>query len=79
MRAEIICSVTLAAIPTRRGANAGKRRLKGHSTQPTVLTRGKGTHKLDAFLATLSPRQAQQIRASTDSVFWDDVPTYPDF
>ena len=36
-------------------------------------------HKLDAFLATLSPRQAQQIRASTDSVFWDDVPTYPDF
>ena len=36
-------------------------------------------HQLDAFLATLSPRQAQQIRASTDSVFWDDVPTDPDF
>ena len=26
-------------------------------------------HKLEAFLATLSPRQAQQVRASTDSVF----------
>ncbi|MDA2924929.1 hypothetical protein MYX65_09800 [Acidobacteria bacterium AH-259-L09] len=36
-------------------------------------------HKLEAFLASLSPRQAQEIRASTDSVFWDDVPTYPDF
>jgi hypothetical protein len=33
-------------------------------------------HKLEAFLATLSPRQAQQVRASTDSVFWDDVPIY---
>jgi hypothetical protein len=33
-------------------------------------------HKLEAFLATLSPRQAQQVRASTDAVFWDDVPVY---
>ena len=36
-------------------------------------------HKLETFMASLSPRQAQEIRASTDSVFWDDVPTYPDF
>ena len=34
-------------------------------------------HKLEAFLATLSPRQAQPVRASSDSVFWDDVPVYP--
>jgi hypothetical protein len=33
-------------------------------------------HKLEAFLATLSPRQQQQVRASTNSVFWDDVPVY---
>ncbi len=33
-------------------------------------------HKLEAFLASLTPKQAQQIRASTDSVFWDDVPLY---
>ena len=31
-------------------------------------------HKLEAFMAFLSPRQAQQIRASADSVFWGDVP-----
>jgi hypothetical protein len=31
-------------------------------------------HKLEAFLAPLSPRQAQKVRASTDPVFWDDVP-----
>jgi len=35
-------------------------------------------HKLEAFLASLTPRQAQQIRASTDSIFWDDVPVFPD-
>ena len=33
-------------------------------------------HKLNSFLATLSPGQRQQVRASTDSVFWDDVPVY---
>jgi hypothetical protein len=27
-------------------------------------------------MASLSPRQAQEIRASTDSVFWDDVPVW---
>jgi len=32
--------------------------------------------KLEAFLATLPPKQAQQVRASTDSVFWDDVRVY---
>ena len=33
-------------------------------------------HKLATFMASLSPRQAQEIRASTDSVFWDDVPVW---
>ena len=33
-------------------------------------------HKLDSFLATLSPRRRQQVRASTDSVFWDEVPVH---
>jgi hypothetical protein len=32
--------------------------------------------KLEAFLASLTPQQAQQIRASTDSIFWDDVPVF---
>lgn len=32
--------------------------------------------KLEAFLATLSPRQAQQLQASSDSLFWDDVPVW---
>jgi hypothetical protein len=34
--------------------------------------------KLETFLASLTPRQAQQIRASTDSIFWDDVPLFRD-
>ena len=33
-------------------------------------------HKLETFMASLSPRQAQEVRASTDSVFWDDVPVW---
>jgi hypothetical protein len=33
-------------------------------------------HTLEAFLATLSPRRRQQVRPSTDSVFWDEVPAY---
>lgn len=36
-------------------------------------------HKLEAFLATLSPQQARLVRASSQSIFWDDLPTYPDF
>ena len=35
-------------------------------------------HKLETFMASLSPRQAQEIRASTDLVFWDDVPVWND-
>ena len=35
-------------------------------------------HKLEAFLATLSPTQAQQVRVSTDSIFWDDLPVFED-
>ena len=31
-------------------------------------------HKLEAFLSTPSPPQRRQVRASTESVFWDDVP-----
>ena len=33
-------------------------------------------HKLETFVASLSPRQAQEIRAYTDAVFWDDVPVW---
>ena len=33
--------------------------------------------KLERFLAQLSPRQAQAIRASSDSLFWDEVPDWP--
>ena len=32
--------------------------------------------KLEGLLASLTPRQAQQIRASTDSIFWDDFPVW---
>ena len=35
-------------------------------------------HKLDQLLASLSPKQARQVQLSTDSIFWDDVPTWPD-
>ena len=35
-------------------------------------------HKLDQLLDSLSPEQARQIRLSTDSIYWDDVPTWPD-
>jgi hypothetical protein len=33
-------------------------------------------NKLEKFLETLSPRQAQQIKASTDTLFWEDVPVF---
>lgn len=32
--------------------------------------------KLEAFLASLTPQQAQQVRVSTDAIFWDDVPVF---
>jgi hypothetical protein len=32
--------------------------------------------KLEKFLETLSPRQIQQIKASTDSLFWEEVPLF---
>ena len=35
-------------------------------------------HKLNQLLASLSPEQARQLQLSTDSIFWDDVPTWPD-
>jgi hypothetical protein len=35
-------------------------------------------HKLEKFLETLSPRQAQQIKNSTNSLFWEDVPVFKD-
>ncbi len=34
--------------------------------------------KLEHFLAELSPQQAQAVRASEDSLFWDEVPDWPD-
>ncbi|MBW1994257.1 MAG: transposase [Deltaproteobacteria bacterium] len=33
-------------------------------------------HKLEKFLKTLSPRKAQQVKASTDSLFWEDAPLF---
>ena len=33
--------------------------------------------KLESFLAELSPQQAQAVRASNDSLFWDEVPDWP--
>jgi hypothetical protein len=33
-------------------------------------------HKLEDFLESLTPQQAQQVRASTDSLFADDVPIF---
>ena len=35
-------------------------------------------HKLEPFLASISPQQAQAIRASSDALFWDEVPDWPD-
>ena len=34
--------------------------------------------KLERFLASLSPQQAQATRASSDALFWDEVPDGPD-
>jgi hypothetical protein len=34
--------------------------------------------KLESFLASLSPQQAQAVRASSDALFWDDVPIWED-
>ena len=34
--------------------------------------------KLQSFLASLSPQQNQATRASSDALFWDEVPTWPD-
>ncbi len=36
------------------------------------------SHKLDQLLASLSPEQTRQVQLSTDSLFWDDVPTWPE-
>ena len=41
------------------------------SPLPTLLS-----HKLEDFLESLTPQQAQQVRASTDSLFADDVPIF---
>ena len=30
--------------------------------------------KLEKFFETLSPQQVQQVKASNDSLFWEDVP-----
>jgi hypothetical protein len=33
-------------------------------------------HKMESFLQSLTPQQAQQVRASTNSLFWEDVPLF---
>jgi len=33
-------------------------------------------HKMESFLQSLTPRKAQKVRASSDSLFWDDVPFF---
>ena len=33
-------------------------------------------HKMESFLQSLTRRQALQVRASSDSLFWDDVPFF---
>ena len=33
-------------------------------------------HKMETLLQSLTPRHAQQVRASSDSLFWDDVPVF---
>ena len=36
-------------------------------------------HKLQSFLASLSPQQAQAVRASSgNALFWDEVPIWED-
>ena len=35
-------------------------------------------HKLERFLASLSPQQAQAARTCNDALFWDEVPTWED-
>ena len=34
--------------------------------------------KLESFIQSLTPRKAQQIKASSGSLFWDDVPVLED-
>ena len=34
--------------------------------------------KLESFLASLSPQQARAARASSETLFWDEVPTGED-
>ena len=42
-----------------------------------LIQEGEGT-TLETFLASLSPQQAQAVRASSDALFWDDVPIWED-
>ena len=49
-------------------------RLRARSTAPTLCSQAGPA----AGLASLSPEQACQVQLSIDSIFWDDVPTWPD-
>jgi len=40
--------------------------------------RGLFPQKLEKFLESLSPQQAKQIKASSDSLFWEEVPVFED-
>ena len=42
-----------------------------------VWRRTLGTYKITK-IETLTPRQAQQLRASTETLFWHDVPVQPE-
>jgi hypothetical protein len=44
----------------------------------TISTSAVVSPKLEKFLESLSPQKAQQVRASADSFFWDDVPVFED-
>ena len=57
------------------------RRILAHLKQGQGLQRAPPPRlfpqKLQHFLAELSPQRAQAVRASDDSLFWDEVPDWP--
>ncbi len=74
-----VTSASVATDSTSRepgwGRSAGPPALLAWSLVAPKPTKKKPL-KLEAFLASSSPRQAQEVRASTDSIFWDDVPVW---
>ena len=70
---EIIAFIEEPEAIRRILQHLGLREFPARSPPPRLFL-----HKLEAFLASLTPKQAQLIRASTDSVFWDEVPVWTD-